>query len=69
MYYLKIIDDVKKLVKEDMNSENGKIWVLIVISVVGMGVNFKGVKYIVNYGCFRYMDIFVQQYGRVGRDG
>lgn len=34
-----------------------------------MGVNFQGVKYIVNYGCFRDMDIFVQQYDRVGRDG
>lgn len=69
MYHSKTTDDVKKLVKEDMNSENGKIRVLIATSAAGNGVNFKGVKYTVNYGCPRDMDTFVQQYGRAGRDG
>lgn len=39
MYHSKTTDDVKKLVKEDMNSENGKIRVLIATSAAGMGVN------------------------------
>lgn len=69
MYHSKTTNDVKKLVKEDMNSENGKIRVIIATSAAGMGVNFKGVKYTVNYGCPRDMDTFVQQYDRAGRDG
>lgn len=44
MYHSKTTNDVKELVKEDVNSENGKIRVLIATSAAGMGVNFKGVK-------------------------
>lgn len=69
MYHSKTTDDEKKIIKEDMNSEIGKIRVLIATSAAGMGVNFKGVKYTVNYGCPRDMDTVVQQYGRAGRDG
>ncbi|XP_061171628.1 uncharacterized protein LOC133181101 [Saccostrea echinata] len=69
MYHSKTTDDVKQLVKEDMSKENGKIRILIATSAAGMGVNFKGVKYTINYGCPRDMDTFVQQYGRAGRDG
>lgn len=51
-----------------MDIENGNIQVFIV-SVVGVGVNFKGVKYIVNCGCFRYMDFYVEQCSRIVRVG
>lgn len=34
-----------------------------------MGVNFKAMKYVINYGPPRDMDGFVQQFGRAGRDG
>lgn len=36
MYHSKTTNDVKKLVKEDMNSENGKIRVLIATSAAGI---------------------------------
>lgn len=41
MYYSKIFDDVKKFIWKDMEVENGSICVLVSISFVGMGVNFK----------------------------
>lgn len=41
MFYLCIFENVKEIIREDMNDDNGNIRVLIVISVVGMGVNYK----------------------------
>lgn len=57
MYHSKTTDDVKQLVKVDMDTEHGNAQVLIATSAAGVGVNFKGVKYTVNCGCPRYMDL------------
>ena len=51
-----------------MNQENGKIGILIATSAAGMGVNFKGVQNVLNFGPPKDMDTFVQQFGRAGRD-
>lgn len=40
MYYFKILDFVEEIIKFEMNNLNGKLCIFIVISVVGMGVNF-----------------------------
>lgn len=69
MYYFKILELIKEDIKLDLDDLNGDIRVLVVISVVGMGVNFKGVYYVINYGFLKDMDVFVQQFGRVGWDG
>lgn len=50
MYYFKILELIKEDIKLDLDDLNGNIRVLVVISVVGMGVNFKGVYYVINYG-------------------
>lgn len=68
MHHSKTTDDLKQLVKVDMDTENGNAQVLIA-SAVGVGVNFKGVKYTVNCGCPRYMDIFVEQGSKAARAG
>lgn len=59
MFYLCIFENVKEIIREDMNDDNGNIRVLIVISVVGMGVNYKGVNNVVYYSFFKDMDSFV----------
>lgn len=69
MYHSKAPDDVKQLVTDDMGNEKGIIRILIGTSAAGIGVNFKGVQYTINYGCPTDMDSFVQQYGRAGKDG
>lgn len=69
MYHSKTPDDVKQLVTDDMGNEKGIIRILIGTSAAGIGVNFKGVQYTINYGCPTDMDSFVQQYGRAGKDG
>lgn len=69
MYHSKTTDAVKETLREDMSKENGKIRILIATSAAGMGVNFKDVQNVINFGPPKDMDTFVQQFGRAGRDG
>lgn len=69
MFHSQSPETVKEKIKEDMGVEDGKIRVLVATSAAGMGVNFKSVKYVINYGPPKDMDGFVQQFGRAGRDG
>lgn len=39
--------------------KEGKIWILICMNLVGMGVNFYGVYNVIYYGFLREMDILV----------
>ena len=68
MFHSQSPDTIKEKIKEDMRVENGNIRVLVATSAAGMGVNFKAIKYVINYGPPREMDGFVQQFGRAGRD-
>ncbi|KAK3106908.1 hypothetical protein FSP39_002651 [Pinctada imbricata] len=69
MFHSKITEDVKDDIRKDMEKEDGHIRVLIASSAAGMGVNFKGLYEVIKYGPPKDMDAFVQQFGRVGRDG
>lgn len=69
MFHSNTSDLVKENVKKDMSDTNGSIRILVATSAAGMGVNFKGVKHVINFGPPSDMDSFVQQYGRAGRDG
>ncbi|XP_052778119.1 ATP-dependent DNA helicase RecQ-like [Mya arenaria] len=69
MFHSNTSDEVKENVKKNMNDINGSIRILAATSAAGMGVNFQGVKHVVNCGPPADMDSFVQQYGRAGRDG
>ena len=62
-------DSVKKQVREDIGNPNGKIRILTATTAAGMGVNYKAVNNMVNYGPQNNMDTFMQQLGRAGRDG
>lgn len=69
MFHSKTSHSVKKEIKEDMENSDGKIRILIASSAAGMGVNYKSVNNVVNYGPPKEMDNFLQQIGRAGRDG
>ena len=69
MFHSQSPDTIKEKIKEDMRVENGNIQVLVATCAAGMGVNFKAIKYVINYGPPRDMDGFVQEFGRAGRDG
>ena len=69
MYHSKIPESIKDEIKLDLDNPDGNIRVLIATSAAGMGVNFKGVYNVINYGPPKDMDSFVQEFGRAGRDG
>lgn len=50
---------MKDVIREDMEKIDGYIRVFIVISVVGMGVNYKSVNNIIYYGLFKDLDGFI----------
>lgn len=47
----------------------GIIRLLIVIIVFGMGVDCKGVYRVIYYGFVKNVEVYIQEIGRVGRDG
>lgn len=69
MYHSKTPETIKDNIKSDMNDAAGRIRILVATSAAGMGVNFKGVDNVINFGPPKVMDDFVQQFGRAGREG
>jgi ATP-dependent DNA helicase RecQ len=69
MYHSKTTDQTKEKIRKDLNDPSGQVRILVATSAAGMGVNFVGVNYVINFGPPKDMDSFVQQVGRCGRDG
>ena len=69
MYHASTPQEVKDAVSSDMADADGSIRVLFCTNAVGMGVNYKGVELVVNYGAPQDMDTLNQHLGRAGRDG
>lgn len=69
MYHSCTLNRIKESITADMGSNTGQIRILICTNAAGMGVNFKGVSHVVNFGSPIELDTFVQQIGRAGRDG
>lgn len=59
----------KDKIRTDMNCDNGNIVVLVATNAAGMGVNYVGVKQVINFGPPQEMDTLLQHIGRAGRDG
>ena len=60
---------MKETLREDMNQENGKIRILITTSAAGMGVNFKGVQNVLNFGPPKDMDTLCKNLGELAEMG
>jgi len=60
---------IKDVVLQEMSKEGGCIRVLICTIAFGMGVNCKGVKRVINFGPSKFVEAYIQERGRAGRDG
>lgn len=69
MLYLCSLEKNKEVVLNVFQREDFCVRVLVVIIVFGMGVDCKGVYRIVNFGLFKNIEVYIQEIGRVGRDG
>ena len=69
MYHSESSDQIKEQILNSMNDPLSVLRVVIATSALGMGVDFKGVNCIVNYGPPRDLESYMQAFGRAGRDG
>ena len=69
MYHSRTHRDVKSTVQSSFAAENGTVRVLIATIAYGMGINVKDLHTVIHYGPADDLDDYVQESGRVGRDG
>ena len=69
MYHSCTLPNIKEKIRANMNDIDGSLHILICTNAAGMGVDFKGVQSVVNYGPPQELDTLIQQLGRSGRDG
>ena len=69
MFHSMTPDAVKDIIREDMSDSNGKVSVLFATNAAGLGVNYKNIKFVINFGPPQDMDTFLQHIGRAGRTG
>ncbi|XP_069103898.1 uncharacterized protein [Argopecten irradians] len=68
MYHSCTLNRIKESITADMASNTGQIRTLVCTNAAGMGVNFKGVSHVVNFGSPIELDTFVLQVELAGRD-
>ena len=59
----------KEEVIKDLQQADGKFRLVIATSTLSMGINIKGVEYVVQLGIPTSFEEFLQKCGRVGREG
>ena len=68
MYHSRTIDKIKQDILQSIPNRDSNLRVLIATNAVGMGLDFQ-CNYVINYGPPSEFDDYLQQIGRVGRDG
>ena len=69
MYHSRTDSDVKSSVQESFSGKDGTVRVLIATVAFGMGLNVNELYTVIHYGPSDDLDDYVQESGRVGRDG
>ena len=69
MFHSEHSDKIKQQIINSLSDPSSVLRVVIATSALGMGVDFKGVNLIVNYGPPREIESYMQAFGRAGRDG
>ena len=69
MFHHNTLDKRKSRVTSSLYTPSGTCRVVFATNALGMGINFKDMRYAIHYGPPRTMEDFVQEIGRAGRDG
>ena len=68
MFHSRTVSKIKEKILDSIRDSQSVLRVLIATNAVGMGLNFD-CKYVINFGPPSDYDAYLQQIGRVGRDG
>lgn len=69
MFHHNTLDKHKSRVTSSLYSPSGTCRVVFATNALGMGINFKDIRFVIHYGPPRSIEDFVQEIGRAGRDG
>lgn len=69
MYHSGTSHKIQQHVLSSLKDPQGSVRIVIATSALGMGVDFKGLHRVINYGPPNDIESYVQAFGRAGRDG
>ena len=69
MYHANTLDKYKQRVSSFLFDKSGVCRLVFATTALGMGINLQDVKRVIHDGPPRYMEDFVQEIGRAGRNG
>ena len=69
MYHSGTAPKIQEHVLSSLKDSEGSVRIVIATSALGMGVDIKGLHRVINYGPPNDMELYVQAFGRAGRDG
>ena len=69
MYHSGTSLKIQQHVLLSLKDPQGKVRIVIATSALGMGVDFKGLHRVINYGPPNKIDSYKQAFGRAGSDG
>ena len=69
MYHHGTLEEQKRAIEDSMSNPSGAIRVLFCTSSFGTGIDVKGCNYCIHFGPTSTIAEYLQQSGRIGRDG
>ena len=69
MFHSVTDEESKEEIQQSLQAEDGACSVVVCTSALGMGINMKGVRTVVNIGSPDTAEEYLQAIGRAGRDG
>ena len=69
MYHSCTDEHNKQVIVHSFSQPDGVVRVVFATMALGMGVDFRNIYHVVHYGAPRSLDDYLQESGRVGRDG
>eukprot|EP00111_Clytia_hemisphaerica_P014279 TCONS_00042057-protein len=61
--------ELKEIVMTEFSKNNGKCFIVVATSALGMGVNIRNVRHVIHVGLPSDVEAYIQELGRAGRDG
>lgn len=69
MFFHSTPEQKKQYISENLQLPEGHYRVIVCTNALGMGVDFRDITRVVNYGCPRDLEAYIQESGRAGRAG
>ncbi|XP_066918687.1 ATP-dependent DNA helicase RecQ-like [Clytia hemisphaerica] len=69
MFHSHTPQELKEIVMKEFSKNNGKCFIVVATSALGMGVNIRNIRHVIHVGLPSDVEAYIQELGRAGRDG